>query len=373
MVITFDFLQKGCPSLRRVKGEIRQVSGLNQLDSASSQEASFLIDHRYRSLLKPCVATVLITNIEEFPYAVEEFPGSIWHTPDPLSVLGVLAFVLEQERFGEDERWSAAGIHSTAIVEEGAEVHPHASIGPYCVVRKGASIGAGTSLLAYVYVGCHVKIDGECCVGAGASILAYSQIGAGSRIMPGAVIGSHGFGVLRNRDQKNTRIPQLGKATIGPGSRIGCNATVDRGTFGQTQLGARAYLDNLTQVGHNAKAGDDFIMCSQSGLTGSSAVGHRVTIGALAGLKDHVRVTDDVTVTGMTGVTKDCMKPHTLLKGYPALPLTEFLKQQSAMRRLPQLIKRIQELETELKQIRERLKWAPLQQKEMELGINRHE
>ncbi len=355
MVITFDFLREKFSSLQCVKGNVRQISGLNQLDGALSQEASFLVDHRYRSLLKQCSAAVLITNIEEFPYAQEEFSGCIWHTPDPLSVLGGLATVLEQERFGEDERWSEAGIHSTAIVEKGAQVHSSASVGPYCVVRKGASIGVSTSLLAYVYVGCHAKIEQNCVIGVGASILAYTKMGAGCRVMPGAVIGSQGFGVLRNRDGKNTRIPQLGQIVIGPQSRIGCNTTMDRGTFGETQLGARAYLDNLTQVGHNAQAGEDFIMCSQSGLTGSSKVGNRVTIGALAGIKDHVQVTDDVTVTAMTGVIKDWMKPRTLLKGYPAAPLTEYLKQQSAFRKLPQLMKRVQELEREVEQLRDRL------------------
>lgn len=350
-MFSFNTLKERFPTLALIKGQQTDISGLNQLSEAAATEATFLVDARYRSLLTQTRAGVLITNVEIFPFAKDEFAGTLWHSPDPLIFLNYVGSLIEQQRYGVDERWSEPGVHRSAIIETGATVHPLANIGPYCVIRSGAVIGQRCVLQAYVYVGTHASLEEDCVLGAGVTVLAHTHIGARTHVMPGAVMGSQGFGVLRNGDHKNTRIPQMGSVQIGPDSRVGSNATIDRGTFHATQLGARCYLDNQTQVGHNASVGDDFIMCAQSGLTGSTKVGDRVTIGALAGLKDHVEVTDDVIITGMTGVTKNCNTPNTVLKGHPAEPLQEYLRLQAALRKLPELIKRVRELEARLDEL----------------------
>jgi UDP-3-O-[3-hydroxymyristoyl] glucosamine N-acyltransferase len=355
-MISLGSLQEYFKTLTCVSGSITEITGLNQLSRATETEATFLIDHRYRSQLKECHAAVLITQVDEFSYVKDEFKGTVWHTPDPIDVLGHLASVLELQKFGEDERWQEPGIHPTAIVEAGAKVHPKASIGPYCVVRKDAVIEEDVSLMAYVYIGCHAHIKLGCTIGVGASILAYSEIGSQSIVLPGAVIGSQGFGVLRNKKKQNTRIPQLGRAVVGPQVRVGCNATIDRSTFGETKIGARSFLDNQTQVGHNAEAGEDLILCAQSGLTGSSKIGDRVTIAALSGVKDHVTLGDDVTLAAFTGVVKDWLIPNTVLKGYPAEPVTDHLKKLSLFRALPKLLERIKVLEAEVHKLKEEKK-----------------
>jgi UDP-3-O-[3-hydroxymyristoyl] glucosamine N-acyltransferase len=347
-------LQKQFPDLTLVKGDRVQASGLKDIGSAEPEEATFFVNDRYRSSLTKSRAGVLIAHTEQFPFVVEEFAGSIWHTQNPLPVLHVIGQRLEHLLFSEDETWREPGVHPTAVVEEGVSVHPEATVGPYCVLRRGSKIEHGAVLMAYVYVGCKAWIGPGCWVGPHVSILAHSEVGHGSQIMAGAVIGSKGFSVVRDHRGHNVNLPQLGKTVLGKQVRIGCNATVDRATFGETRLGDRSALDNLTQVGHNAQTDEDFIMCALSGLTGSTRLGKRVTIAAHSGTKEHVTVTDDVTVAAQSGITKDITTPHITLKGSSGLTLQEYLKQQVMMRKLPDLFKRISMLESQLCQLQSR-------------------
>jgi len=344
-------LQDQFPNLELLKGDQTSATGLRDIYNASAHEATFFVNDRYRLALAQSQASVLITSVEKFPYVVQEFKGSIWNIPNPLPLLHRIGQLLEARLFGIDERWSEPGIHPTAIVEEGAEIHPEARVGPYCVIRQGAKIEAGVSLLAYVYVGCKVHLQQNCIVSPHASILARTVVGEGTKIMAGAVLGSKGFSVVRDENGHNVILPQLGRVVIGKQSRIGCNATVDRATFGETILGDRGATDNLTQLGHNVKAGTDFILCALSGICGSTKLGDRVTFAALSGAKDHVEITDDVTIGALTGVLGNVTTPHVTLKGTTAMPLQQYLRQQILFKRLPDMLNRIKKLEKRIQEL----------------------
>ncbi len=350
-MVTFEELKKTFADLEIVRGQRTSFKGFSSLKLAGCDEASFFVDERYRDELSASNAGVLIAHTKRFPFVFEAFKGTVWHSPDPLPVLAALGAHLEKVKFGDDEQWSEVGVHPTAVVEEGAEIHPEAFVGPYCVVRKGVVIEARVSLLAYVYVGCHVKIGARAVVGSHVSIMAYTQIGKESRIMAGTVLGSKGFGVLRDGSGKTAVLPQLGDLSVGEQAFIGSNVTIDRATYGTTRVGPRGCIDDLARVGHNAHIGSDLILCSLSAIGGSATIGDRVTVGGCSAIKDHTGLGNDSTLTGMSGIANHKFKPGSVLRGVPAQLYPDQLRFEGALRRVPKLIKRVKDLEKRLEQL----------------------
>jgi UDP-3-O-[3-hydroxymyristoyl] glucosamine N-acyltransferase len=176
-----------------------------------------------------------------------------------------------------------------------------------------------------------------------------TRIGDRVTIQNGAVIGSDGFGYYREGEHWR-KIPQTGRVEIGDDAEIGANATIDRARFGTTVIGRGVKIDNLVQVAHNVRIGDDTAIAAQVGISGSVAVGERVRLGGQAGIAGHVAIGDDATVGAQAGVTKD-VEPATFVSGYPAMPHSKARRMHAHVMRLPDLKKKVAEIEKRIKEI----------------------
>ena len=240
----------------------------------------------------------------------------------------------------------APGIHPTAVISETAQIDPSAHIGPHCVVGERTKIGANVVLEGLVHIGSDVSIGGDARIFPNATIYPHTQIGARVRIHAAAVIGSDGFGYVLDSGA-HRKIPQIGTVIIKDDAEIGAAVTIDRGALGSTEIGKGAKIDNLVQIGHNVVIGDHCIVIAQAGIAGSSKIGAYTIIAGQAGIAGHLNIGSKVTVTAKSGVMHDIPDGEKWF-GYPAQPDREMKRQLLALRQLPDLLRRIAELEKQL-------------------------
>lgn len=240
----------------------------------------------------------------------------------------------------------APGVHPSAVVAASATVDPTAHVGAHCVVGERVRLGAGAVLQAQVYVG------DDCAVGEGCRLFPHvtlyprSILGRRVRIHSGAVIGADGFGYVFDQGQ-HRKVPQVGQVLLHDDVEIGAGVTIDRAALGATVIGRGTKIDNLVQIAHNVTIGEHCIIVSQVGIAGSTKIGNYVTIAGQAGLAGHLRIGDRVTIAAKSGVMNHIPEGQTWL-GAPARPDREMKRQLIAIERLPELARRVQELEKRL-------------------------
>ena len=238
------------------------------------------------------------------------------------------------------------GIHSGAVVCKGAEIDPTATIMPLAYIGPQAKIGAKTIIYPHAYIGDHVKIDDECVIYAGVVVRENCQIGKHCIIHPGTVIGADGFGFTLVNG-KHRKVPQVGKVILGDHVEVGANCTIDRGTLGDTIVGNGTKLDNLVHLAHNVQTGENCLFVAFSGISGCTIIGDNCTFGGQSATKGHLKIGDNCLFAGRTGITGN-IDSNSVLAGFPARPHRDWLRQEAAFLQLPQLLKRVKELEKQL-------------------------
>jgi len=313
-----------------------KLTGLASLSEAGPNDLSFYSDMRYRAALNATKAGGLITKepIEEL--AIPQ----IVH-PDPF-----LAFVgLVDLFFPEDT--VAPGIHPLAHVDGSARVESDVTIFPFACVGEHARIGAGSVLHQGVFLGRSATI-GEACT-LWPNVVIHERVSLGARVIvhPGAVIGADGFGFAR-REARFIKVRHVGSVTIEDDVEIGANATIDRGTLGNTVVGRGVKIDNLVHIAHNVQIGEGTAMAAQSGISGSTVIGKRVLMGGQVGMVDHLNIGDDAVLTAQSGVIGD-VPESAMVSGYPARPHKEVMRATAELRGLSKLRKRVRALEEQIR------------------------
>jgi len=244
------------------------------------------------------------------------------------------------------ERTYVAGIHPTAVIAASAKVDPSVHIGPYCVVGERVRIGAGSVLQGGNFVGDNSKLGDDVNLFPNVTIYPDTEIGRRVRIHAGTVIGSDGFGYVQDGGI-HRKVPQIGNVIIGDDVEIGANVTIDRGALGPTVIGKGTKIDNLVQIAHNVEIGEGSLIISQVGISGSCKLGKYVILAGQVGLAGHLKIGNHVIVAAQSGVMHDIPDGETWL-GSPAQPDKQVKRQFIAVQRLPDLLKRVAELEKKL-------------------------
>ncbi len=310
------------------------VVGVESLDRAAATDLSWVADSgRAGDVAGSRAAAFLVASAADAggrPCVVVENPTlamAIW-----LSIVKPI----RRPRAGVSRR---AHVHPTARLGAGVAVDAGATI------EAGASIGARTVIGAGAFVGADAGIGEDCRLHPLAAVLERCRVGSRCVLHPGAVVGADGFGYVWDGAQ-HRKIPQVGIARLEDDVEIGANSTIDRATFGETLIGRGTKIDNLVQVGHNVQVGELSILCGQAGIAGSSRLGSRVTLAGQVGVGDHAEVGDGAIVTGQGGVVSGSrVTPGAVVSGMPAAPHRDFLRRAAWITRLPELARRVAELE----------------------------
>lgn len=311
------------------------ISGVADLETASSQEASFFSNSRYQQALKRSNAGVIFVDshtelLEGKNYLISDQPSRSFQE---------LVDILHPPRQFPS---GFKGIHPTATIHETAQLAEGVSIGPHAVIDEGVTIGIDTFIGAGAYIGPDSVIGNCCIIHPRVVIREKCQIGNRVIIQPGAVIGSCGFGYTMDKQGRHIKLNQVGNVTIGDDVEIGANTTVDRARFKSTQIGQGTKIDNLVQLAHGVVLGSHNIIVGQTGIAGSTSTGDYVVLAGQVAVAGHLHLDDKVTVAGKSGVTKSLSTGQ--YGGIPAVPLHEYNRNQVFLRKIETYIQQLKAL-----------------------------
>jgi UDP-3-O-[3-hydroxymyristoyl] glucosamine N-acyltransferase len=240
----------------------------------------------------------------------------------------------------------SAGIHPLAAVATSAQIDPTAHIGPHCTVGERVKIGAHCVLQAGNYIGDDSTLADQVNLFPNVTIYPGTEIGRRVRIHAGTTIGSDGYGYVLDGGF-HRKVPQIGNVIIRDDVEIGANVTIDRGALGPTVIGKGTKIDNLVQIAHNVEIGEHCIVIAQVGIAGSSKLGNYVVLAGQVGIGGHLKIGNQATIGAQSGVMTD-VPDKAIWLGAPAQPDKDFKRQVIAVRRLPELLKKIAEWERKL-------------------------
>ena len=323
------------------------ITSVDTLDSANSEDASFLANPRYRSLLKETKAGVICANRQT---QLEEGKNFLLSDDPSLTFQTIMKALL----VAPYNSTGFTGIHPTAIIHPTAKIGKEVQIGPYAVVDQNAEIGDHTKIAPFVSIGSDVKIGTHCYFHSHVTIREKCTIGNRVILQPGSVIGSCGFGFTTDAQGQHTKLEQLGSVIIEDDVEVGANTTIDRARFKITRIGRGTKIDNLVQIGHNVNLGPNNIIVSQTGIAGSVKTGKNVVFGGQAGVVGHLEIADFVMVATRGGVSKSITRPGKYAGG-PVMNLSEYNRQQVHLRKINEYVKQIDVLEKRLKDLEEKL------------------
>jgi len=240
-----------------------------------------------------------------------------------------------------------ARVHPTAVVDPGAEVGEGVHVGAFAVIGEGVRIGARTVVHPHVVLYPGVEVGEDCLLHSGVQVREGCRLGRRVVVQNGAVIGADGFGFAKDDDGRYHKIPQVGTVVVEDDVEIGAMTAVDRAALGETRIGRGTKIDNLVQVGHSVTIGCDTVIAGQVGIAGSTKVGDRVVLAGQVGIAGHIDVGDGVVATAQTGISGS-IEPGALVSGSPAIANRVWLKASALFSRLPDLQRRLRELERRL-------------------------
>jgi len=247
-----------------------------------------------------------------------------------------LAFARAAELLHPLEK-NRAGVHSTAIVDSSAQLANGVSISPYAVVGAGVSIGERSTIGPNCVIGSGVRVGAHCTIKSNVTIYSGTILGDRAIVHSGAVLGSDGFGYVRDRTTgKYEKFPQIGRLIIGNDVEIGANSTIDRGALDETVIADGVKIDNLVHIGHNVHVGKNVVIAAQTGVSGSAVIEDNVVVAGQVGIADHVRIEEGAILGAQCGIpsNKVIRGKGILFWGTPARPIREYLKELAALSRL---------------------------------------
>jgi UDP-3-O-[3-hydroxymyristoyl] glucosamine N-acyltransferase len=321
------------------------VSSFGKIETAKEGQLSFLVSPKYEEYIYNSSAGILLVN--ENLEIKKQVKPTLVRVKDAYSALAILL-----TKYQEYTKPQPTGIQEPAYIAKTAQIGEHVYIGAFSYIGEHVIIGNHTKIYPGSYIGNNASIGEHCRFGPGVKIYHDCKVGHHVNIMAGAVIGADGFGFAPQPDGSFMKIPQIGNVVIGDHVEIGANVTIDRGTLGSTIIHPGVKMDNLVHVAHNVEIGSDSVVAAQVGVSGSTTMGRNVMIGGQAGLVGHIHIGDGAKVNAQSGVSKS-MEPGKVVTGSPAYDYTAALRAQAIARNLPDIQKRLNELETLVKQLLE--------------------
>jgi UDP-3-O-[3-hydroxymyristoyl] glucosamine N-acyltransferase len=320
-------------------GEGVAITGIATLAEAGPQELSFVGSDAYLpELASTQAAAVIVQKRVKLP--------ATWTRPALVVDDADLAIAKILKLFAPPVPRPPAGVDGAARVAGSASLGAQAAIGPFVFIGERARIGARTVLHPGVYIGDDTSIGDDCELFP--SVVLRERVTVGNRVVihAGSVIGSDGFG-YRWDGSRHAKIPHVGTVVIEDDVEIGSCVCIDRAKFSATRIGRGTKIDNLVQVGHNVTIGPHCIIVGQAGIAGSAQLGTGVVLGGQTAVRDHITLGDGAMTAACTGVAED-VPPKAIVSGTPALPHRQSLREQAALRRLPDLVTQVRKLQEEI-------------------------
>lgn len=320
------------------------LDSVETIDQAGPHQLTFLANPRYRKHLANCRAGAIIVHKD---------------VPSPDGMIRLVSddpyrdFRLSVEKIYEVSPPDVVdGIHPQSSVDPSSSIGEGIKTGPFVHIAADVAIGKRCTFLTGAYIGEGTRIGDDCVLGVNVSVRHEISIGNRVQVGDGSVLGYDGFGYVPGKSGFQ-QIPPVGRVIIEDDVDIGANCCIDRATIGATLIRRGTKLDNLIQVAHGVRIGEDTAIAAQAGISGSTIIGSKVLMGGQAGLVGHINIGDGMIVGAQAGVTKS-FDFGGMISGYPARPQAEVKRMEASLGRLPDLLKKIREMENRVNKLENR-------------------
>ena len=320
------------------------VHNFGKIEEATAGQISFLANPKYEAFLYTTAASIIIVGAQQ--QLKEKIKATLIRVPDAYA-----AFATLLTKYQALKNQQLEGIQTPSFIAPSAKIGANHFIAAFAYINEGATLGEHVKIFPNVVIGENVKIGNHVTIYPGVVIYADCVIGNHVTIHSGTIIGSDGFGFAPKEDGSYQKVPQLGNVIIEDDVEIGANTTIDRATIGSTIIRKGVKLDNQIQVAHNAEIGTNSVIAAQVGVSGSTKIGKNVMVGGQAGFAGHISIADGIKIAGGAGVTKTFTSANMTLAGFPAADQKQSLRSQVYVKNLPELEKRVQELEILVQQL----------------------
>jgi UDP-3-O-[3-hydroxymyristoyl] glucosamine N-acyltransferase len=314
-------LENGSPEI--------EITGVAGIEEAGPGQLTIVANPKYAAAARSTRASAVIV--------AEEFPALA--TATLRSKNPYLAFARAVELFYQPPRYEAS-VHPTAVIHPSAKVGEKAHIGPYVVIGQDVVLGDHAVLLAHVVIYRGARIGDNFFAHAHAVVREHCRVGNNVILQNGVVIGGDGFGFAKEDSGHWYKIVQSGPAILEDDVEVQANACVDRASVGETHVARGAKIDNLVQVGHGSRVGEDTLLCAQVGLAGSTEVGKNVVLAGQVGVAGHCKIGDGAIATAQSGIPSD-VAPGAVVSGYPAIDNKLWLRCSAVFNKLPEIAKAV--------------------------------
>lgn len=328
-----------------VEGDATATAGsFGKIEEAQPGQLAFLANPKYEEHLYTTGASVIIINdSQELKQPVQ---AALIRVPNAYS-----AFATLLHKYQEIMTQQLNGIQQPVFIHDTAKLGDNVYVAAFTYISAGVRVGNNVKIFPGVFIGNNVSVGDNTILHPGVKIYNDCIIGQNVTIHAGTVIGADGFGFAPQADGSYKKVPQIGNVVVEDNVEIGANTTIDRATIGSTIIRKGVKLDNLIQIAHNVEIGSNTVIAAQAGVSGSTKLGSNVMIGGQAGVVGHLHIADGAKINAQSGVTKSIKEPNTAVTGTPAHDYTSALRSQALGRKLPDMEKRVSELEKLVQQL----------------------
>ena len=325
--LTFSTIENGAPDL-----EIKAAAGL---DLAGDGDVTFLANPKYTPQISKTQASAIFLD-EKTQTGRDDL--AVLRARDPY-----VAYTLALRLFHPEPKLKPFR-HSTAVIDENSSVDSNTEIYANVVIGKNCNVASGVRIFPNVTLYDGVSIGEGTTIHSGVSVRENCEIGRNCIVHNNSTIGSDGFGYSKDENKRWLKIPQTGRVLLEDDVEIGANTAIDCASVGETRIKRGAKIDNLVQIGHSCTIDEDALICSQTGLAGSSVIGKRVVLAGQVGIAGHLKVGDDAVITAKSATSHD-VEPGKIISGIPGFDNKDWLRSTAAFRRLSELSQRLRSLE----------------------------
>lgn len=317
-----------------------EVSTLTKIEEGKKGGLTFLANPKYTTHIYNTKSSVVVVN-KSF-VAEKEISSTLIRVDD-----AYLAFTKLLQVYDEYRKNLKTGIEQPSYISDTAKIGENVYVGAFSYIGEHVIIEDNVKIYPNTYVGDNSLVGEETIINAGVKIYSDTKIGKKCTLHSGSIIGADGFGFAPNSNNEYSKVPQIGNVILEDYVEIGANTTIDRATLGSTIIRKGVKLDNHVQIAHNVEIGEDTVIASQVGIAGSSKIGKRAMIGGQVGVIGHLKLGDDIKIAAQSGVGND-LPDKSIIQGSPAYNVGDYKRSYVYFRKLPDLAKRINELEKKL-------------------------
>lgn len=322
------------------------VDTVAKIEEGHEGALSFLSNMNYEKYIYTTASSIVIVNRDFKPSAPVN--ATMIRVDNAYEAFASLLTLYEQARPKKK------GIHPRAVIEDSAIIGDDVYIGPMAYIGENVVVGEACSVYQNVSIGDNCHIGEGTVIYPGVTIYHECLIGKNCTIHAGSVIGSDGFGFAPQSDENYKKIPQLGNVVLEDNVEIGANVVIDRATMGSTIIRRGVKLDNLIQIGHNVEVGENTVMAGQTGIAGSTKIGKNCMFGGQVGITGHVKIARGTKAAAQAGINSHVLKENTTVYGSPAFEYRKAQLSHIIFRRLPELKQKVEKLEEDIKEIKNR-------------------